>query len=65
MCCLRWLAISRGDRFAVMREAVFRFHDELNDFLPAERRNTEFPHKFMLPASIKDVIEAFGVPHPK
>ena len=46
-----------------MREAVFRFHDELNDFLPTERRDTEFPHSFLLPASIKDVIEAFGVPH--
>ena len=46
-----------------MREAVFRFHDELNDFLPAEQRDTEFPHSFLLPASVKDMIEALGVPH--
>ena len=46
-----------------MREAVFRFHGELNNFLRTERRETEFPHSFLLPASIKDVIEAFGVPH--
>ena len=48
-----------------MREAVFRFHDELNDFFATERRDTEFPHSFLLPASIKDLIEAFGVPHPE
>ena len=48
-----------------MRKAVFRFHDELKDFLLTERRDTEFPHSFLLPGSIKDVIEAFGVPHPE
>ena len=30
---------------------------------PAERRDREFPHSFLLPASIKDMIEALGVPH--
>ena len=46
-----------------MREAVFRFHGELNDFLPANRREYAFPHRFLLPASVKDMIEALGVPH--
>ena len=46
-----------------MREAVFRFHGELNDFLPTNRREYAFPHRFLLPASVKDMIEALGVPH--
>jgi uncharacterized protein with PIN domain len=46
-----------------MREAVFRFHGELNDFLPTERREYAFPHRFLLPASVKDMIEALGAPH--
>ena len=46
-----------------MREAVFRFHGELNDFLPTNRRKYAFPHRFLLPASVKDMIEALGVPH--
>ena len=45
-----------------MRQATFRFYAELNDFLPTERRHTEFPHSFLLPASIKDMIKALGVP---
>ena len=48
-----------------MREAVFRFHGELNDFLPTNRREYPFPHRFLLPASVKDMIEALGVPHTK
>src|SRR5215831_12179054 len=46
-----------------MREAVFRFHGELNDFLPTNRRGYAFPHRFLLPASVKDMIEALGVQH--
>ena len=46
-----------------MREAVFRFHGELNDFLTTNRREYAFPHRFLLPASVKDMIEALGVPH--
>jgi hypothetical protein len=46
-----------------MREADFRFHGELNDFLPTNRREYAFPHRFLLPASVKDMIEALGVPH--
>ena len=46
-----------------MREAVFRFHGELNDFLPTKRKEYAFPHGFLLPASVNDMIEALGVPH--
>ena len=48
-----------------MRQARFRFYAELSDFLSAERREREFPHSFLLPPSIKDVIESLGVPHPE
>ena len=40
-----------------------RFYEELNDFLPPERRKIAFQHRFKQPGSIKDMIEALGVPH--
>ena len=43
--------------------AWFRFYEELNDFLPAPSRKQRFPHAFTRRASIKDMIEALGVPH--
>ncbi|MFB3915528.1 MAG: Mut7-C RNAse domain-containing protein [Terriglobales bacterium] len=46
-----------------MRQAIFRFYAELNDFLPPERRMKPFPHDFALPASVKDIIESLGAPH--
>ncbi len=46
-----------------MAQAHFRFYEELNDFLPPGRRKTEFVHEFHRRASIKDMIEALGVPH--
>ncbi len=45
------------------RRAEFRFHAELNDLLPAERRRIPFTREFGTGASVKDVIEALGVPH--
>jgi uncharacterized protein with PIN domain len=44
-------------------QAWFRFYEELNDFLPASRRKRRFLHTFTRRASIKDMIEALGVPH--
>lgn len=44
-------------------EASFRFYAELNDFLPATRRQREFRASFAADASLKHVIEALGVPH--
>ncbi|MCH4565398.1 Mut7-C ubiquitin/RNAse domain-containing protein [Halomonas sp. EGI 63088] len=46
-----------------MADATFRFHAELNDFLPRERRGKVFGHAFERRAAIKDVIESLGVPH--
>jgi len=43
--------------------AHFRFYEELNDFLPEEKRKVEFPYQFEGKPSIKDAIEAIGVPH--
>jgi uncharacterized protein with PIN domain len=45
--------------------ASFRFYEELNDFLPPARRKVEFEHCFERRASVKDVIESLGVPHPE
>jgi uncharacterized protein with PIN domain len=46
-------------------EARFRFYAELNHFLPAGRRQRAFRHAFDGNPSIKDTIEALGVPHPE
>ncbi|WP_455235076.1 Mut7-C RNAse domain-containing protein [Thiogranum longum] len=48
-----------------MATAYFRFYEELNDFLPPAKRKVEFAHTFKRRASIKDMIESFGVPHPE
>jgi hypothetical protein len=45
------------------RKAIFRFYEELNDFLPADRRKVSFEHGFTGTPSVKDTIEAIGVPH--
>jgi uncharacterized protein with PIN domain len=50
---------------AGMATAYFRFYEELNDFLPASRRKVEFAHCFDRRASVKDMIESLGVPHPE
>jgi uncharacterized protein with PIN domain len=46
-----------------MNQAKFRFYAELNDFLPPEKRQQAFSHTFELNPSVKDMIEALGVPH--
>ncbi len=43
--------------------AFFHFQSELNEFISARRRNISFPYRFEGPDSIKDLIEALGVPH--
>jgi uncharacterized protein len=45
------------------RHATFRFYEELNDFLPKDKRKVPFVHTFSGNPSIKDQIEAIGVPH--
>ncbi len=46
-----------------MPAAVFRFYAELNDFLPRIRRFKDAPYRFENSQTIKDAIEAQGVPH--
>ncbi|MGH9254513.1 MAG: Mut7-C RNAse domain-containing protein [Vicinamibacterales bacterium] len=41
----------------------FRFYEELNDYLPAERRKRSFTRVVTGTPSVKDAIEALGVPH--
>lgn len=48
-----------------MLHAQFRFYGNLNDFLPPERRQTPFEHRLKEQGSIKDTVEAIGVPHPE
>ena len=45
------------------QRAEFRFYAELNDFLPVERRQLPFVREVNEVASVKDMIEALGVPH--
>jgi uncharacterized protein with PIN domain len=45
------------------KTAEFRFYEELNDLLPAERRKRTFLYDFCGEPAVKDVIEAIGVPH--
>lgn len=40
-----------------------RFYEELNDFLPAERRKRAFRVPLSEPRSVKDLIESLQVPH--
>ncbi len=44
-------------------EARVRFYEELNDFLPPDKKKTPFPYHFNGKPSVKDAIEANGVPH--
>ena len=46
-----------------MSLANFRFYEELNDFLPPEKRKKLFSYSFNGNPSVKDAIEAIGVPH--
>jgi hypothetical protein len=46
-----------------MARATLRFYAELNDLLPRQWRGRDIVHEFREPASIKDRIEAHGVPH--
>lgn len=48
---------------AAMVSATFRFYEELNDFLPPERRRRDFTAVCAREATTKHMIEALGVPH--
>ncbi len=42
---------------------TFRFYEELNDFLPLDKRRKRFEYRFDGSPSVKDAVEALGVPH--
>src|SRR6056297_1327046 len=46
-----------------MKEIFLRFYEELNNFLPSEKRKTQFKYISKSKQSIKDIIESCGVPH--
>uniref|UniRef100_A0A832DI20 Twitching motility protein PilT n=1 Tax=Ignavibacterium album TaxID=591197 RepID=A0A832DI20_9BACT len=45
------------------KKIYIRFYEELNDFLPKEKRKKRFTHSFIDRTSVKDLIESIGVPH--
>jgi uncharacterized protein len=45
------------------QSASFRFYEELNDFLPPDKRKQTLAYAFLGKPSVKDAIEAQGVPH--
>lgn len=42
---------------------TLRFYGNLNDFLPSERQQQSFVHPLKEHSSVKDTIEAAGIPH--
>jgi len=46
-----------------MHKVFFRFYEELNDFLPEDKRKVRFEHSFLNRVSVKDIIESLGIPH--
>jgi uncharacterized protein with PIN domain len=44
-------------------QVTLRFYEELNDFLPEERRKRDFTVQLESRTSVKDLIESLGVPH--
>jgi len=48
-----------------MSSALFRFYGPLNDFLAPAHRQATLVCAFREPASVKDLVESLGVPHPE
>ena len=48
-----------------MHVSFFRFYADLNDFLKPSNRQQTIPYYYDTAPSIKDAIEALGVPHPE
>ena len=47
----------------IVRISYFRFYEELNDFLPRAYHKKMFAFEFTGKPSVKNVIEAIGIPH--
>jgi hypothetical protein len=54
---------SAAPHSVIKRCAQFRFYEELNDFLPLKQRRQTFSYDFWGKPSVKDIVEAIGVPH--
>jgi hypothetical protein len=54
--------MSAEQRDLLIHTAFFRFYEELNEFLPEERYKKGFLFEFTGNPSIKDTVEAIGVP---
>jgi uncharacterized protein with PIN domain len=53
----------QSDIDPVEHECEFRFYAELNDLLRPPQTSLTFPYRFHANPSVKDAIEALGVPH--
>ena len=60
-----WATRARAEMGERMAEATLRFFGSLNDFLPAARRSAAFAARVERGQTVKDLIEAVGVPHPE
>lgn len=47
----------------MLKKVTLRFYEELNDFLPPNKRRKRLEHSFIDRTSVKDMIESLGVPH--
>lgn len=45
------------------QQIIIRFYEELNDFLPPDKRKCTFTHVLKKTGSVKDLIESLGIPH--
>ncbi len=43
--------------------ATIRLYAELNDLVPTDRRQRDLPYRFDVAPTVKDALEALGVPH--
>ncbi|MCD6116813.1 Mut7-C ubiquitin/RNAse domain-containing protein [bacterium] len=48
-----------------INKAAFRFYEELNDFLPPDKKKKNIEYFFKGNPSVKDAVEAMGIPHPE
>ena len=53
----------KADHAPRIRKARFRFYEELNDHLPEAFKKKAFAHNFRGNPSVKDTIQALGIPH--
>ncbi len=54
-----------GYNNAHMDKIFFTFHGDLSDFLKKEKEGDIFPYELSGKASVKDIIESLGIPHPE